>query len=170
MIRIGVLSDTHWHGAREGGEALVRLAECHFADADLILHAGDLVDPEVLLALSGREVLMVQGNLDPPMSGVPRQRIITVGGLRIGLIHGWGAPQGLVQRVLGAFSGEHLDALVFGHSHYPHCDFRDGLLLFNPGSPTDPRGAPFPSVGLLEIGETLTGRIINLNTDCKDPS
>jgi uncharacterized protein len=41
--------------------------------------------------------------------------------------------------------------VVFGHSHMPFNEDEDGLLLFNPGSPTWKRKAPFKSMGLLWI-------------------
>jgi hypothetical protein len=43
--------------------------------------------------------------------------------------------------------------VVFGHSHIPVNEDLDGLLLFNPGSPTWPRRAPFPSMGILWIAD-----------------
>jgi putative phosphoesterase len=165
MLRIGVLSDTHLQGFRDGGAVIERLASRYFGDAELILHAGDVVDPAVLLGLSGPSLYQVRGNLDPPQRGVPHRRVIEVGGFRIGLIHGWGALPSLIDRVLLEFKGERLDCLVFGHSHRPWCQRREGVLLFNPGSPTDRRDAPFQSVGLLELGDRIEGRIINIDTD-----
>jgi predicted phosphodiesterase len=41
--------------------------------------------------------------------------------------------------------------VVFGHSHIPWNEDVDGLLLFNPGSPTWKRQAPFHSMGTLWI-------------------
>ncbi len=41
--------------------------------------------------------------------------------------------------------------VVFAHSHLPCNEDEDGLLLFNPGSPTWPRQAPWPSMGILWI-------------------
>lgn len=165
MIRVGVLSDTHLQGFSQGGQVMERLVARYFRDAEVILHAGDLVDPDVLLGLGDRTLYRVRGNLDPPQRGVPQRRIVELGGYRIGLIHGWGAPQGLAEKVLREFRGEALDCLVFGHSHLPCCEVHDGLLLFNPGSPTDRREAPWHSVGTLELGATIEGRIINIDAD-----
>lgn len=165
MIRIGVISDTHLHNLVEGGSILERLVERCFRHTDLLLHAGDVVDPDVLAVLGDRPLYLVRGNLDPPVRGVPQKRVVEVGGFRIGLIHGWGAPDGLPEKVLGEFRGDKLDCLVFGHSHMPCCERRDGVLLFNPGSPTDRRQAPFHSLGLLEVGKTIEGRIINIDLE-----
>ena len=165
VIRVGVLSDTHLQGFSQGGAVIERLAARYFRDAEIILHAGDLVDSDVLLGLSDRTVYRVRGNLDPPERGVPQRRIVELGGFRIGMVHGWGAADGLAEKVLREFRGERLDCLVFGHSHAPCCDRRDGILLFNPGSPTDRRRAPWHSVGILELGAAIEGRIINIDAD-----
>jgi predicted phosphodiesterase len=94
---------------------------------------------------------------------VPVKRVIEVDGCRIGLIHGWGAAEGLVERVRQEFCDARLDALVFGHSHAPLCHREGGLLLFNPGSATDRRDMPYESIGVLEVADGLVqGRIIPL--------
>jgi len=165
MIRVGVLSDTHLHGFATGGAVLEEIVARYFRGVEVILHAGDLVDPDVLLGLGDRTIYLVRGNLDPPQRNVPQRRIIEIGGYRIGLIHGWGPPDGVAAKVFDVFRGDRLDCLVFGHSHLPCCERREGVLLFNPGSPTDRRQAPWHSVGLLELGTTLEGRIINIDGD-----
>lgn len=159
LILIGVLSDTHVNARGRSGDYLRTLCRDHFAAAEVILHAGDLVDPDVLTLFDDKTVYAVRGNLDPP--GQPIKRVIALAGRKIGLIHGWGAPGDLEKRVLQEFSGETLDCLVYGHSHLPACHEVNGVLLFNPGSPTDRRFAPYHSIGLLEITpEGITGRII----------
>jgi uncharacterized protein len=160
LVRIGVLSDTH---LTLGDPRLpVLLAHCqhHFAGTELILHAGDVVDPQ-LLPLLPQPLLAVRGNLDP--AELPERRIVKVAGKRIGLIHGWGAKYDLEERVLRAFSGEQVDCIVYGHSHQPACHVVNGILLFNPGSPTDRRNAPFHSLGILTIGDRIDGDIIALD-------
>jgi putative phosphoesterase len=161
-LKVGVLSDTHIMDAKQGIDFLHMLAEHHFAGIEIILHAGDVVNPDVLMAFADRNVHVVRGNMDPAVQGIPNRKVIEVGGFRIGLIHGWGSPAALEERVLREFREDRLDCLVFGHSHHPLCRRRDGILLFNPGSPTDRRWAPFHSVGILEIGANIEGRILRL--------
>lgn len=163
MLRIGVLSDTHFTSLEEGLPLLQRLQEGPFRETEIILHAGDMVDPEILGLFFEKSVHAVRGNMDPPVPGMPVRKIVPIGRFRIGLMHGWGAPEGLEQRLLKEFHGERLDCLVFGHSHHPLCREENGLLLFNPGSPTDRRWAPFHSVGVLEVGEKITGQIIRID-------
>lgn len=162
MTRIGVLSDTHIASMAHGGAWLSAVVEKHFQDVTTILHAGDIVDPDILLHLAPRNVLAVRGNLDPNLPELPQKRIIEINGFRIGLIHGWGAPTGIVDRVLAEFADDPLDCLVFGHSHQPMCERRGNVLLLNPGSPTDRRSSPFYSIGLLEIGTRISGHIIRI--------
>ncbi len=162
MVRVGVLADTHFSDAKKGVLFLEELSERYFRDVDMIFHAGDLVNADVLLAFAGKTVHAVRGNMDPFSPGIPIRKVVSAGGFRIGLIHGWGAPEGLEKRVLSEFRGERIDCLVYGHSHHPVCHREGGILRFNPGSPTDRRWAPFHSVGILEIGETIHGRIICL--------
>ncbi len=164
MVRIGVLSDTHLPDNGEARAFLVDLVERLLAGVDLLLHAGDIVDHHVLAALAAYPVYAVRGNMDSAAAGLPHKRVVTVEGRRIGLIHGWGAPAGMVRSLLGEFSGSPLDCLVFGHSHVPMCRREGGVLLFNPGSATQRRDMPRPSVGLLEIDSgTISGRIILLD-------
>ena len=163
MTRIGVISDTHLGDTDEATAFLQHLAECHFQGVDMILHAGDIVAPDVLAAFTPCPVHAVRGNMDPATPGIPWKRILEIEGCHIGLIHGWGPREGLVERIRNEFRDTKLDCLVFGHSHVPMCQWRDGLLLFNPGSATDRRGMPYASVGVLEVDDrTISGRIIPL--------
>lgn len=50
-----------------------------------------------------------------------------------------------------AFEKGTVDAIVFGHSHSPFLEWREGILLFNPGSATDKRRELKYSMGLLKI-------------------
>jgi putative phosphoesterase len=160
LVRIGVLSDTHLTLGDARLPVLLARCQQYFAGTELILHAGDVVEPQ-LLHLLPQPVLAVRGNLDPPE--LPPWRIVPVAGKRIGLIHGWGAKYDLEARILRVFSGEQVDCIVYGHSHQPACHHVNGILLFNPGSPTDRRNAPFHSLGLLTIGTEIAGEIIALD-------
>jgi uncharacterized protein len=65
------------------------------------------------------------------------------------MIHDAGPTKGRRERMQELFPTARV--VVFGHSHMPFNEDEDGLLLFNPGSPTWKRRAPFPSMGLLWI-------------------
>ncbi|MEJ2477978.1 MAG: metallophosphoesterase family protein [Desulfobacterales bacterium] len=161
-MRIGVLADTHLGDSPQNRDFLTRLVADVLAPVDLLLHAGDLVSPELLDLFGDCPVHAVRGNMDPAVPGVPLKKTLRVAGMTLGLIHGWGPPQGLEDRVAAEFDADKLDCLVYGHSHRPACHRRDGILFFNPGSATDRRAMAFHSVGLLEIDTTINGTIIAL--------
>jgi len=164
VVKIGVLSDTHIAKAGNRWDFLGNLRDKWFKDADMVLHAGDFTDPDVLTAFHPIPVVGVRGNMDPLEIDLPLKKIIALnGGKRIGLIHGWGHPRGLCERVLREWEGESLDCLVFGHSHVPVCFEKNGLLLFNPGSATMGRGGLGATIGLLEICDRISGKILPLD-------
>jgi putative phosphoesterase len=129
---------------------------------EMVLHAGDLVDLAVLTMFGKRDVRAVSGNMDPASvrEVLPERLTLELGGLRIGLVHGWGTPSGLEDRLLKAFDQVH--CLIFGHSHQPVNRVRNGILLFNPGSATDRRFSSFNSLGILDISGGIRGEIITL--------
>ncbi len=155
-LEVGVLSDTHLSGV---SPELQELAETYFLDCPVILHAGDLVEPEVLEVFRGKEVYAVSGNMDSPRvrASYPPKMVLEIAGYRLGLVHGWGGRGDLEERILSLFS-EGIDIIIYGHSHVPVFHRRQGIYLFNPGSfsPLARR----PSFGLLRLGEGIDGRII----------
>ena len=133
-MTIGVVSDTHIPvRVPKLPRALLRA----FENVDLIMHAGDFVSFEAYEALRQVSRLeAVAGNMDDSeiIGTLPSRKEITVGGLTIGLMHGWGGPSDLPQKIRTQFSHD-IDCIVFGHSHVPY-NRKDGeTLLFNPGSP-----------------------------------
>ena len=160
-MKIGVVSDTHFEYLDQGVSFFTQLFASVFSEIDLLLHAGDLVHPDLLGCLTDKPVIAVRGNCDT--FDLPMQRIVQAGKFRIGLKHGWGGLNDLEERIFQSFAGENIDGLVYGHSHFPQVRRKNGLLIMNPGSPTDKRQAPFHSVGLLTVGQRLTGKIINLD-------
>jgi len=179
-MKIGVISDTHivaggglglrraasnlFYKTRPDLDILRRIGEKHFKGVDRILHAGDLVEPEVIEALEEvAPVDAVKGNMDHGdlATQLPAKKVLTLEGKRIGLIHGWGAPGGIVDRIRREF--DVVDAIVFGHTHCPMNIVLDGVLFFNPGSPTDKRFSPYNAIGILNVDEKgITGEIIRL--------
>ena len=65
---------------------------------------------------------------------------MTLGGVRVAVVHETGPRQGREQRASATFADT--DLLVFGHSHIPWDTSVAGLRLLNPGSPTDRRREP----------------------------
>jgi putative phosphoesterase len=146
-----VIADTHMpRRARTLPESMIP----HLERADLILHAGDLVDPALLGELETyAPTRAVLGNLDPPWVGLPEVLEFGFGGARVAMVHDSGPKRGRRSRMKRRFPEARV--VVFGHSHIPWLEDEDGLLLLNPGSPTDKRKQPDHTFALLraEDGE-----------------
>jgi putative phosphoesterase len=154
-VILGVVSDTHLPKfGRALPPPLVR--GLRQAGVEMILHAGDVTEAFALeLFEQIAPVVAVAGNNDEKAlrKHLPERRIIEAERVRIGLVHGHAGPQKTTpDRAFHAFDGEAVDAIVFGHSHIPYNRRHEGVLLFNPGSPTDKRLNPRYTYGILHIG------------------
>src|SRR5579859_3880382 len=119
---LGVISDTHGLMRPEAIAAL--------RGVDLIIHAGDVGKPEVLDRL--REVaptLAVRGNVDGGAwaDRLPATDIVEVGETLFYVLHNI-ADLDLDPPTAG------FAAVVYGHSHQPSIEVRDGVLYLNPGA------------------------------------
>lgn len=163
---IGVVSDTHLHGASDRQRLPgILLEELAVAKVACILHAGDILSAWVLDRLQEvAPVIAVYGNGDPAelRSALAATRIICVGEHKIGLVHGHeGRGTTTPRRALSIFiSRPDVRTVVFGHSHRPLSTLIDGVLAFNPGSPTDKRGQPLHSFGLLRVGVKVEPELV----------
>ncbi len=164
-MRVGVVSDTH---ITDGRRTIPPAVWGAFTDVDVILHAGDIARRDVLDDLAAlAPVHAVYGNVDPfeLATTLPERLTLDLGGAHVGLTHGHlGVGRTTPERARGHFAGvAGLDAVVFGHSHEPYNRIEDGVLLFNPGSPTERRRQPRPSYGLLTIENgAIRGEIVYL--------
>jgi uncharacterized protein len=149
-IRIAIVSDTHLPRGRR------RIPErCweELAGADLILHGGDFTALELLHELEalGPPLAAVHGNVDAPelRARLPEARMVEAAGAWLALVHDTGPARGRLERLRLRFPDA--DAVVFGHSHIPLHDERDGFQIFNPGSPTDRRRQPRHTMGVAHV-------------------
>jgi putative phosphoesterase len=162
---LGVISDTHMpRMAKQLPGNLLK----DFQKVDHILHAGDWNSLEVYEELSRLAPTDgVAGNTDGPeiVHKFGYQKILEFHSFRIGLVHGHGMGSSTEANVLAAFRDEQVDCIVFGHSHIPLIKEVNGILLFNPGSPTDKRRQPQYSYGILEITDRLSARHIFVDNE-----
>lgn len=163
-MKILVLSDTH---IPRTTQTLPKQVYDEIANVDMIIHAGDFVEKDLYDQLASlRDIKAVCGNMDSQelRAKLPQKDILKIGAITIGLIHGHGSPRNLVDTVLGEFKG--VNAIIFGHSHSTMNEVRDGVLLFNPGSPTDKIFAAANTYGIIEInGKKIEGQIIKVKDD-----
>lgn len=148
-MKIALLSDTH---IRKGG-TLPRNVWDEIAQSDMIIHAGDLVSESLLDDLAVLvSVVVVKGNCDWTVNSLPDKIITQFGGLRVGITHGHlGKGSTTPERAYNLFRDDGVDIVVFGHSHAPYNKYHNGVLLFNPGSPTNKRNQPMFSMGVLNV-------------------
>jgi len=150
---VGVVSDTHFP---RFGRALPRALERGLRRAGVtrILHLGDLTD---MLAVALFEAIApfdaVAGNNDGEAirARFGRRKIVRVEDVRIGMVHGDGKRGTTKSRALEAFADGEVDVVLFGHSHRPSVGRERGLLVANPGSPTDKRLNPLYSYAVLTV-------------------
>lgn len=150
-MRIGVISDTH---GLLRPEALVALQ-----GSDRIIHAGDVGDPEILDRLSEiAPVTAVRGNVDRESwaRNIPETSILEVDGVFIYVLH-------ILESLDLKPEAAGMRAVIYGHSHVPKQESKDGVLYFNPGS-AGPRRFQLPvTVGKLIIDSgKICGEIVRL--------
>lgn len=142
-VRLLLLADTH---VPRRARDLPSQVWDEVAQADVVVHAGDWVVPELLDELSEKSARLVAcwGNNDGPelRARLPERANVVLDGLRVTVTHETGGSAGRDARMSRLYPDT--DVLVFGHSHIPwDTTTSTGLRLLNPGSPTDRRRQPF---------------------------
>lgn len=154
MKLIGLISDTHIPSRSK--KLPDRVFEV-FKDVDLIIHAGDLTQIEVVKELEKiAPVVAVHGNMDghDVRARLPEFNSVEIYGWKIGVMHDPGALWGMGE-MKNVAKENGLDVLVFGHTHRQSLKWEDSVLFINPGSPTDPLPPMLvkPTVALLLVTE-----------------
>lgn len=142
MLRFLIFADTH--GIRE---PMLELYKQYPNDG--IIHLGDYIaDARWMLARTdGHPVYQVKGNCDYGANG-PEEQLLELGGVKLLIFHGhryqvkssYGAALAVAKQA-GA------DAVLFGHTHLPFMEEREGILMMNPGA----LSSPFRNYGIIEI-------------------
>lgn len=117
--------------------------------ADLILHAGDVVDIAILNALETvAPVLAVQGNCCRGVlrGRLPLKREEVLNGLCFGMLHGHLVDLEDPAAVLAGFSPQ-VQVVFHGHTHLARKEKLGERWIFKPGSLMQPRYSTPPSYG-----------------------
>jgi uncharacterized protein len=143
-VIIGVISDTH---------GLLRPeAVATLQGSDYLIHAGDIGDPQILDKLAAiAQLTAVRGNVDHGAwtRKIPATNVLEIREISIYVLHN-------LQDLDLKPEAAKFAAVVYGHSHVPKQERKNGVLYFNPGS-AGPRRFKLPaSVGRMIIEE---GRI-----------
>lgn len=142
-MRLLLIADTHI--PKRARDLPARVWD-EIGSADVVIHAGDWVVPELLdkLEARARRLIACWGNNDGEelRSRLPERADAELAGVRFTVVHETGAAAGREARMSRLYPDT--DVLVFGHSHIPwDTTTPTGLRLLNPGSPTDRRRQPF---------------------------
>ena len=136
---VGVISDTHGLLRPEAVAAL--------RGSDHIIHAGDVGDPPILDKLAEiAPVTAVRGNVDHGTwaERISATNVLEIGEVSIYVLHN-------IQELDVKPEAAKFAAVIYGHSHVPKQETKNGVLYFNPGS-AGPRRFKLPvSVGRLTI-------------------
>jgi hypothetical protein len=151
-IAVGVISDTHGLLRPEAVDAL--------RGSELIVHAGDVGNSHLLERLRGiAPTVAVRGNVDTGAwaETLPEAEVVDVGGVLLYVLHDISSLD--LDPKAAAFA-----AVIFGHSHHPSAERRDGVLYLNPGS-AGPRRFSLPiAVARLDVeGGRLSHEIVELS-------
>jgi uncharacterized protein len=162
LTRVAIISDTH---LPRGMRVLPEECVTRLAQAELVLHAGDFVTVAVLddLREIGPPVEGIHGNMDEPQLKqlLPKQRVVEVADVRIGMVHNPGPRNGREARLASRFANCH--AVVYGHTHVPQVERFEDVWILNPGSPTERRTAPVHAmIELTVTGSEVTPELVTL--------
>ena len=160
-MRVLLISDTH--GRLEAVKKLDRLFQSF--GPDQIVFLGDALnngprngvpidyDPMAcaqILNKWSRKIVAVRGNCDSRVDQTllhfdisEDSKVIYINGFRCDLIHGDLLSSDLLEVERG-------DILMFGHTHVPMLKKMDGVVYFNPGSPSFPKNGNPPTYGVIE--------------------
>jgi len=163
MPTVYLISDTH---VPERREEIPREFLSQLKEEDIVLHAGDWTSGNTLKLLQQKaKVFGVWGNMDDGAirKELPEKTIVEIQNFKIGITHGFGAPEGMVEKVQSKFL-EKVDMILFGHTHVPHSEEKDGILFYNPGSLSFNNDRRELTYAILEIKDNeLAPRLITLN-------
>jgi len=148
---IGIISDTHGR--------LPQSVSKVFKKTDLIIHAGDIGDPQIIETLEKiAPTRAVRGNMDMGQwaGQLPRNETVKINHKGLYVIHD------VYHLDINAKTGTY-HVVIYGHTHRPQVEKQKGILYVNPGSAVQPRHGYPPSVALLEIkGDAIKARLIDL--------
>lgn len=142
-MKIGLLSDTH----KKEGRSQKVIDHLVANGAEFLIHAGDIVKPEILEQLKNSTLryVAVYGNNDATLvefhkkfNLVQEPHYFKLGGVAFKLMH------------LPFYMNPDAEVVIFGHTHVFECDFKKNTLFLNPGEACA-RDKPSSSCVMLEI-------------------
>lgn len=133
-MRILIVSDTH------GRHQALDRALGEVGAIDMFIHLGDVEGGEDYLnAVIDCEKHMVRGNNDF-FSELPREEEFYIGRYKVFITHGHAYYVSLdVEDIREEGRARGVDIVMFGHTHRPYFENKNGIVVLNPGSLSFPR-------------------------------
>ena len=148
-MKIVVVSDTHIPARLSALPGLV-YEVC--ADADLIIHAGDVEEPEVIDELTRlAPVKAVKGNMD--LFQFPETLTLELQGFKVCVAHGSGPYHNVRERLKLKFQQQKPDIIIHGHTHIYHLSTDRNTVFLCPGAVANPAGSRSIVILTLEAGK-----------------
>ncbi|MDO5047409.1 MAG: metallophosphoesterase [Anaerococcus sp.] len=148
-MKILVTSDTH--GMYDDISDYILSHE----DIDLVIHAGDGVEDVKYIGYeTGIKYYVVKGNNDY-FEKAPLEEVIDIGDKKIFLTHGHKYDVYFTfEKIIKKAKSLGCDIGIFGHIHQYINEYKDGILLLNPSSPSLSRDGSNSFI-ILEINDTI---------------
>lgn len=155
-MRIGLIADTHLPSLVRSLDELGPGIADVLRGVDLILHAGDVTAPSVVeWCAQFAPVLIAEGKNDLfDDARMARKQLLDIHGWRIGMAHELRPESRPIEQILrSSLDGERVDILIGGDTHVERLEFREGVLLMNPGSPILPHhlSTRLGTLGVIEV-------------------
>ena len=163
-VRIAILGDTHVRSFEELPNVMVK----EINKSDWVIHVGDYISTDVikgLIRIKKDKFKGVYGNADPKSvrDNVPSKEIFEISEKKFGITHpASGGPSGITEaKVLSEFSNEDVDLIIYGHTHEPKLQYKDNVLLVNPGKGYLEKESfgPATTIVILLIDDEIRGEI-----------
>lgn len=148
-MKVLIVSDTH------GREQYLERTLERVCPIDLMIHLGDFEgNEEYIRSIVPCRIEMISGNNDF-FDGLPKEKIIVLGKYIVMLTHGHRYGVNFNTYILReAAKKNHADIVMFGHTHVPMIDRKDGIWIINPGSLALPRQrGRVPTFIIMEIDD-----------------
>ena len=147
-MKILVVSDTHRNTGR-----FSELMQEFSKKISAVIHLGDNVGDVDFIKKNYRlPVYAVAGNCDYG-GNIPHEVLLHIGGKRVFFTHGhyYNVRNNNVETLAKRALEVEADICLYGHTHIPSVQVRNGIIFFNPGSLSEPRGNSRPSYGIIKI-------------------
>lgn len=162
-MKLLLISDTH-------GEMPLNMKDMEF---DAVMHAGDIGDAAFFGALNAaageKNLYAVYGNTDFVLADyLPESVSANIGGLNFFMVHNLTAPHRILPANESAMNAADAEIVVFGHTHTPLAEERDGRIFINPGSLGKVGLTGRRSLAFVEIGTSGTVEVKISDIDAKE--